>query len=126
LDNHCLEKKFLNQRNSQRFNGTPNAYRWKYWLPCPTDCPIACLDKRFPREPTFRGIRSLIGSSYCASSSDAPAKTSGPKTRQCGFKRVLHRPVETAARSGPLALTLAEREEISRGVVASRSLRSIG
>jgi hypothetical protein len=58
------------------------------------------LDKRFPREPTFLGIRSLIGSSYYASSSDTPAKPSGPKTRQCGFKRVLHRLIEIAAKSG--------------------------
>ena len=44
-ENHCLAKMFLNQRNSSRFKGTPSAYRWKYWLPCPTDSPIACLDR---------------------------------------------------------------------------------
>ncbi len=36
---------FLNQRNSYRFKRTPSTYRWRYWLPCPTDSPIACLDR---------------------------------------------------------------------------------
>jgi len=43
-ENHCLARMLLNQRNSYSFNGTLSAYRWKCWLPCPTDSPIACFD----------------------------------------------------------------------------------
>jgi hypothetical protein len=81
------------------------------------------LDKGFPREPTFRGIRSLIGSSYYASSSDPPAKPSGPKTRQCGFKRVLHRPVEIAVASSrwPIHYLTGGYTQVSSPSVAIKS-----
>lgn len=69
----------------------------------------------FPREPTFRGIRSLIGSSCCASSSNAPAKPAGPKTRQRGFKRVLRRLIETAAKSGRKAFSNERRLRARKG-----------
>ncbi len=54
----------------------------------------------FHREPTFRDCRSPFGNTCRASSYDAPTKPSGPKTRMLGFKRVLRRPIETAAESG--------------------------
>jgi hypothetical protein len=44
--------------------------------------------------------RSTIGRVCRASSSGAPAKLSGLKTRRHGFKQVLHRRVEIATQSG--------------------------
>ncbi len=61
LENHCLAKMFLNQRNSYRFKGTPSIYRWRYWLPCPTDSPIACLDRGSRANRLFEiSVRSSV------------------------------------------------------------------
>ena len=62
----------------------------------------------------------------CASSSDAPANPSGPKTRQCGFKRVLRRPIETATQSNGMDSSSPKRHLSATLVSDTTSQRKRG